>query len=93
MPARLIPDWVAECVPQTVHAGVAAVPGWPPRFSSHCQYRTKHLILEIYDELAEAIATGRPYQTRLDPPPADPRVAHPTRDSTRPQMTNARLEG
>jgi hypothetical protein len=43
---------------------------------SHGEYRTKRLILEIYDELAEAIATGRPYKTRLDPPPADPRVAH-----------------
>lgn len=39
--------------------------------------RTKRLILEIYDEMAESIRTGRPYVTRLDPPPADPRVAHP----------------
>lgn len=46
---------------------------------THGEYRTKRLILEIYDEMAEAIATGRPYQTRLDPPPADPRVAHPPR--------------
>jgi hypothetical protein len=46
---------------------------------AHGEYRTKRLILEIYDELAEAIATGRPYQTRLDPPPADPRVAHTPR--------------
>ena len=46
---------------------------------AHGDYRTKRLILEIYDELSEAIATGRPYQTRLDPPPADPRVAHPYR--------------
>ncbi len=45
----------------------------------HGEYRTKRVILEIYDELAEAAATGRPYQTRLDPPPADPRVAHPPR--------------
>lgn len=49
---------------------------------AHGEYRTKRLILEIYDELAEAIATARPYQTRLDPPPADPRVAHPPRTST-----------
>ena len=48
---------------------------------AHGEYRTKRLILEIYDELAEAIATGRPYQTRLDPPPADPRVAHAPRES------------
>jgi hypothetical protein len=40
------------------------------------EYRTKRVILEIYDALAESIRTGQPYQTRLDPPPADPRVAH-----------------
>ena len=44
------------------------------------EYRTKRVILEIYDEMAKAIATGEPYQTRLDPPPADPRVAHPARE-------------
>jgi hypothetical protein len=45
----------------------------------HGEYRTKRVILEIYDEMAEASRTGEPYQTRLDPPPADPRVAHPAR--------------
>lgn len=40
------------------------------------EYRTKRVILEIYDAMAEAIRTGAPYQTLLDPPPADPRVAH-----------------
>lgn len=40
------------------------------------------LILEIYGELAEAIATVRPYQTRLDLPPSDPRVAHPPRGAS-----------
>jgi hypothetical protein len=44
---------------------------------AHGRYRTKETILEIYDALAEAQRTGTPYQTRLDPPPADPRVAHP----------------
>jgi hypothetical protein len=44
---------------------------------AHGEYRTKRVILEIYDAMAEASRTGRPYQTRLDPPPADPRVAHP----------------
>ncbi len=43
----------------------------------HGEYRTKRVILEFYDALAEAARTGHPYQTRLDPPPADPRVAHP----------------
>jgi N-6 DNA Methylase len=32
-------------------------------------FRTKELILEIYDAMAEAIRTGEPYQTILDPPP------------------------
>jgi DEAD/DEAH box helicase len=44
---------------------------------AHGEYRTKRLILEIYDTMAEAARTGTPYQSRLDPPPADPRVAHP----------------
>lgn len=41
------------------------------------EYKTKTTILEIYDALSEATRTSQPYQTRLDPPPADPRVAHP----------------
>jgi hypothetical protein len=47
-------------------------------------YRTKRVILEIYDALAEAIRTRRPYQTLLNPPPADPRVAHEPRTLERP---------
>jgi hypothetical protein len=45
------------------------------------EYRTKRVILEIYDAMAEAVRSGESYQTRLDPPPADPRVAHPPRDA------------
>jgi hypothetical protein len=41
------------------------------------EYRTKRVILEIYDAMAEAARTGIPYQTRLSPPPADATVAHP----------------
>jgi hypothetical protein len=41
------------------------------------EYRTKRVILEIYDAMAEAARTGIPYQTRLSPPPADAAVAHP----------------
>jgi hypothetical protein len=44
--------------------------------AEHGEYRTKRVILEVYDAMAEAERTGVPYQTRLDPPPADPRVAH-----------------
>ncbi len=47
---------------------------------AHGKYRTKRLILVIYDEMTEAIATERPYQTRPNPPPADPRVAQPPRE-------------
>jgi hypothetical protein len=35
-------------------------------------YITKDTILEIYDEMTEAIRTGQAYQTRLDPPPGPP---------------------
>ena len=45
-------------------------------------YRTKRVILEIYDALAESIRAGQPYQTRLDPPPADPRCCHSQRDKS-----------
>lgn len=42
------------------------------------EYRTKNLILEIYDAMQRAKETSQPYQTILDPPPADPRMAHKT---------------
>jgi len=48
--------------------------------AAHGEYRTKRVILEIYDAMQRAIETGEPYQTLLDPPPADPRVAHPPRE-------------
>ena len=46
------------------------------------EYRTKRLILERYDTMVEADRTGQFYQTILDPPLADPSVAHDW--STRP---------
>ncbi|MDE2126266.1 MAG: hypothetical protein KGJ62_06730 [Armatimonadetes bacterium] len=39
--------------------------------AEHGEYRTKRVILEIYDEMQLAIETGVPYQARLDPPPAN----------------------
>jgi hypothetical protein len=48
----------------------------------HGEYRTKLTILEIYDAMQQAIEMGRAYRTRLDPPPADPRVAHSTRTTS-----------
>ncbi|MFN0085843.1 MAG: Eco57I restriction-modification methylase domain-containing protein, partial [Blastocatellia bacterium] len=38
---------------------------------AHGEYRTKRVIMEIYDAMTEAIATGAPYRTRLEPPPAN----------------------
>jgi hypothetical protein len=43
---------------------------------AHGCYRTKERILEIYDAMSEAIRTGKPYQTRLDPPPGPPTNPH-----------------
>jgi len=44
--------------------------------AAYGEYRTKRVILEIYDRMQRAIDTGVAYQTVLEPPPADPRVAH-----------------
>ena len=49
---------------------------------AHGEYRTKRVILDIYEDMARANATGQAYQTRLDPPPADPRVAHASMSAT-----------
>ncbi len=46
------------------------------------EYRTKRLILEIYDEMLWAMETRQPYQTQLELPPADPVVAHPTKEGS-----------
>ena len=52
-------------------------------------YRTKRVILVIYDAMQDAIRTGQPYQTRLDPPPADPSCCHPPRDAIDPGDSHA----
>ena len=39
-------------------------------------YRTKQTILEMYDEFESAIHNVRPYETRLDPPPAASKCCH-----------------
>jgi hypothetical protein len=33
-------------------------------------YRTKHVILDLYDAMQQTMETGTPYRTRLAPPPA-----------------------
>ena len=50
--------------------------------AKHGEYRTKRVILEMYDEMAAATRTGVAYQTKLDPPPADPRAAHAAQGSS-----------
>jgi hypothetical protein len=39
------------------------------------EYRTKRVILEMYDEMKGAMETGEVYRTRLVPGPADKAVA------------------
>jgi hypothetical protein len=47
--------------------------------TTHGEYRTKRIIMEIYDKMASAAETGQHYQTPLDPPPTelDLRVSEP----------------
>src|SRR5690606_37384485 len=35
-------------------------------------YRTKRMVLEIYDAMQESIRTGLPFRTRIAPPPGPP---------------------
>jgi hypothetical protein len=50
--------------------------------TAYQEYRTKRLILEVYDAMRKAIDTALPYQTILDPPPGQgPR--HPARTDSR----------
>lgn len=39
-------------------------------------YRTKLMILDIFDDMQEAMEKGEIYQTILNPPPCDPSMAH-----------------
>jgi SOS-response transcriptional repressor LexA len=42
----------------------------------HGAFRTKDTVLRIFDAMADAAATGHALATVVDPPPADPSVAH-----------------
>lgn len=55
-------DYIMETFPIVKRKDVA----------EHGTYRTKDLILDMYDRMTKAIETGEPYHTVLDPPPADP---------------------
>jgi len=50
-------------------------------------YRTRLQILEIYDAMERAKGTAKPYETPIDPPPADPRTTHS--EETRPDWAGA----
>ena len=47
---------------------------------AHGCYRTKKHTLKIYDAMLAAHCSGKPYQTRFDPPPADAWCCHPLRE-------------
>ena len=50
------------------------------------EYRTKRVILEIYDEMWRAMETGEVYRTRLVLRPADATVAHEEREKANIQI-------
>lgn len=54
-------DYIMETFPIVKRKDIAA----------HGEYRTKRVILEIYDAMQDAIDTGMEYQTVLDPPPGE----------------------
>ena len=58
-----------------------------PRDSVVREYRTKRVILEIHDALAESARTATPYQIGLNPPPADPICCHPSRETGSPSKS------
>lgn len=47
------------------------------------EYRTKRVILEIYDEMKWAMETGVPYETRLEPSQADAAARHEGKEKGR----------
>ncbi|RMB09029.1 Eco57I restriction-modification methylase domain-containing protein [Eilatimonas milleporae] len=50
----------------------------------HGEFRTKRLVLEAYDAMANAKAEGVVYQTPLSPPPADISLCHDADESRKP---------
>ena len=50
--------------------------------AKHNHYRTQQTILQIYDALGEAMQTGVPYKSLLNPPPADQACSHPPRTTS-----------
>ena len=48
--------------------------------AKHGEYRAKRVIVDVYDAMKRAMESGEPYETLLDPPPADPRAAYPGKE-------------
>lgn len=44
--------------------------------ATYAEFRTRRLVLEAYDTLAQAIESGEPYASPLGPPPAHPSATH-----------------
>ena len=86
--SRCGPNWMLRTSICTGSSGMRWSTSWRrSRLSSERtssgtgSFRTKELILDVYDAMAEAMRTGEPYQTILDPPPGHgPR--HPARRNT-----------
>lgn len=45
--------------------------------AAHGSYRTKEMILIIYDEMQVSIKTGKEYRTKLSPEPGSRECCHP----------------
>ena len=72
----------------TVRAGASDFPGETFRvlknkeIKKYGEYRTRRLVLEAWERLAAVNFDVDTYVPMTDPPPADPRVAHPMRDGS-----------
>ena len=75
---RDVASYIMETFPIVKRKDIARTAGKDARgeVATEGTYITKDTILAIYDEMQQAIDTGEPYQTRLDPPPGPPTDAN-----------------
>jgi len=66
-----------EAIPIFSHTSIEMARNDEEKYGEYC---TKRVILKCYNAMAEAVKTGRPYQTILDPLPTDPKAAHLSKD-------------
>ena len=59
--------------------------------SDHGEFRTKRVVMEVFDEMENAKNSRRAYRTRLTPPPADPTCCHPA-EARRGNLSPARVQ-